>query len=131
MLLLLARLILSLLANAVGLLAAAYFLDGFSIDTLSFISVVVILSLIITILSPLITKIAFTSAPYLMGGIALISTLVGLIITNIISDGLTITGLSTWVLASLVIWVFSIIASVVLPLFIFKKTLKARKEAKS
>lgn len=131
MLLLLARLVLSLLANAVGLLAAAYFLDGFSIDTLSFVSVVVILSLVITILSPLITKIAFTSAPYLMGGIALISTLVGLIITNILSDGLTITGLSTWILASLIIWVFSIIASVILPLFIFKKTLKARKEAKN
>jgi putative membrane protein len=124
---LLALMVLSLLANAVGLLAANWLLDGFSVDATSFVSVVVILSVVTTILSPLIIKITLTSASYLMGGIALVTTLLGLIITSLISDGLQITGLSTWVLASLVIWVFSVAASVILPLFLFKKTLQARK----
>lgn len=130
MLRLIASLILSLLANAIGLLAAAYLLEDFSIDGLAFITAVAIFTLATFILGPLITKIAIQSANYLMGGIALVTTLVGLIITDLVSDGVSINGINTWVLATLIIWIFSIIGSLVLPLFLFKKTLEKAKENK-
>ena len=128
MLRLLARAVLSLLANAVGLLAASALLDGFSINATSFIVAVVVFTAATVILSPLIVKVALTSAPYLVGGIALVTTFVGLLITDLFTNGLSISGLSTWIIATLIIWVCAIIANLILPLFIFKKTLDHHKK---
>lgn len=123
MLRLLAKLALNILANALGLLAAAILLDSFSIDGVSFVIAVLIFSLSTAILGPLILKIALTNASYLVGGIALVTTLVGLFITNLVSSGISISGLNTWFLATLIVWVFSIIGNLFLPLVIFKKIL--------
>jgi uncharacterized membrane protein YvlD (DUF360 family) len=123
----LAQLTLSVAANAIGLLAASLLVDGFSIDGVSFVIAVAVFSLATTILGPLIIKIALTSAPYLVGGIALVTTFVGLLVTVLVSDGISIDGTSTWIISTLVIWIFSIIGSLVLPLFLFKKTLEKSK----
>lgn len=123
MIILLARLTLNVLTNAIGLLAATIFVEGFSINGISFVIAVAIFSIATTILGPLIVKIALSSAPYLMGGIALITTFVGLLITNFVSEGISISGISSWALATFVVWVFSLIGSLLLPLVLFKKTL--------
>ena len=130
MIVLLAKLTLNVLSNALGLFAASLLLDGFSIDGVSFVIAVAIFSLSVTILGPLILKIALSNANYLVGGIALVTTFVSLLITTLISDGISITGTSTWFLATLIIWVFSIIGNLVLPLLIFKKTLENSKTEK-
>lgn len=122
-----AQVCLQLLANAVGLLAASLLLSNFTIDALSFVFVVILFTVIEVVAGPLILKIALTSAQVLVGGIALVTTFVGLLLTTIFSDGLHISGLSTWILATLIIWLCSMIASLILPLVIFKKTLAARK----
>jgi uncharacterized membrane protein YvlD (DUF360 family) len=114
------RTIVSLLANAIGLLAAAYFLDDFEVNGSSFVIAVVIFTAATIILGPLITKIALTSAPYLMGGIALVTTLVGLAITDAVSDGFSISGVSTWIAATVVIWIASLIAQFTLPWILVK-----------
>ncbi len=124
---LLAMLVLNLLANAVGLFIASLLLSGFSIDGLSFVIAVCIFTAAEVIADPLITKIAITNVPALRGGVALVTTFVGLLITTLISDGITVTGLSTWILASLIVWLFALIATLVLPLIIFKKTLQKAK----
>ena len=125
---LLARLILNVLSNALGLFMASLFVDGFSIDGVSFVVAVAVFSLATTILGPLIMKIALKNAPFLMGGIALVTTLVGLVITNVISDGISVNGVSTWIVATLVVWLFSMIGSVLLPLILFKKILEDNKK---
>lgn len=121
---LLARLILNILANAVGLLAAALLLDNFSVNTISFIVAVFVFSLATTVLGPLIMKIALTSASYLMGGIALVTTFVGLLVTSVVTDGIVIRGVSTWFISTMIVWGFSIIGSLLFPRVIFKKTLE-------
>lgn len=63
------------------------------------------------------------------GGVALVAILVGLIGTSMFSEGLKITGLGTWILAPLIIWIIALIAGLVLPLFLFKKTLEKVKES--
>ncbi len=131
MIVLLARLTLSVLANAAGLLAANFLVSGFSINGASFVIAVVIFSLATTILGPLIVKIALSSAPYLMGGIALVTTFAGLLITNLVSDGISIEGVSAWVFATFVVWIFSIIGSLLLPLILFKKTLDKNKKSEA
>ncbi len=123
---LLARIVLALLANTVGLLAASALLDGFSINGTAFVVAVIIFTLATVILGPLVAVIAVRSAPFLMGGIALVTTLVGLLITDLASDGLTINGLDTWIFATIIIWLCSVLASVILPLFIFKEAMGKR-----
>lgn len=124
---LLASLMLNLLANAVGLIVASLILSGFSISGIAFVIAVGIFTIVEVIADPLITKIALTRVPALRGGVALITTFVGLLITSLVSDGIHISGVSTWVLATLIVWLFALIATLILPLIIFKKALNKSK----
>jgi len=117
----------SLVANAIGLLAASALLSGFSIEGISFVVAVAIFTLSTVILGPFILSMALKNATFLVGGIALVTTLVGLIVTNLVTDGISISGLSTWIVATLIIWVFSVAANLVLPLFLFKNILRSKK----
>ena len=128
MIALILRFILSLFANAIGLIAAALIVPGFSINGLAFVTAVLIFSIATTILGPFITKVALTSASFLMGGTALVTTFVGLLLAYLLTDGITVEGLTTWIFATLVIWIFAIIGNIVLPLFLFKKWLGNKKE---
>lgn len=119
-----ARMVLSLLANAFGLFMASMILSGFTISNFSFVIAVVIFTLAQVVLDPLITKVAITNVPALRGGVAYVTTLVSLVITSLISDGISISGVDTWILATLIVWLFSLIGVLVLPLFLFKKTLQ-------
>ena len=127
---LLAQMSLSLLANALALVAASILLAGFTINGLAFVVAVCIFTASTVILEPLITKIARQNAPYLLGGIALVTTFVGLLVTTLVTDGLSITGIATWVIATLIIWLATIVASLVLPRFLFKELLGNHRKAK-
>ena len=126
----LARTALLLLANAVALVAASIFLTGFAIKGVGFVVAVCIFTASTVILEPLITRIARQNAPYLLGGIALVTTFVGLLLTTLVTDGLSIIGIATWVIATLIIWLASIVASLVLPRFLFKEVLGDHSKAK-
>jgi putative membrane protein len=126
MLRLIASIVLELLANAVGLLAASWILSpAFSIDAIGFIIVVAIFSATRFILGPLMLQLSMHYARVLVGGVSLVTILVSLIATSVLSNHLVITGFSTWVLATIIIWVFGVIATLLLPAVIFKKTLAA------
>jgi len=121
-----ARTALSLLANALALLVASVLLTGFAINGLAFVVAVCIFTASTTILEPLITKIATQNAPYLLGGIALVTTFVGLLVTMLITDGLRITGIGTWVMATLITWLATVVGSLILPRFLFKEVLGSK-----
>jgi uncharacterized membrane protein YvlD (DUF360 family) len=121
-----ARTALSLLANALALLVASVLLTGFAINGLAFVVAVFIFTASTTILEPLITKIATQNAPYLLGGIALVTTFVGLLVTTLITDGLRITGIGTWVMATLITWLATVVGSLILPRFLFKEVLGSK-----
>lgn len=125
---LLASLVLNILSSAVGLFVASLILDNFEISGMAFVVAVLIYSLTEVIIDPLITKIALTSVPALRGGVALVTAFVSLSVTSLLSDGINISGISTWILATLIVWLFSLIATLVLPLVIFKKTLQKNKD---
>ena len=109
-----------LLANALGLLVAAAVLDDMSVSGTAFIIAVLIFTAVEVLVQPLLTKMAMKNMPALMGGTALLATLIGLIITSLISDGLDISGVTTWVLATLIVWLAALLAGLVLPLILVK-----------
>jgi putative membrane protein len=112
-----------LLANAIGLAAAAFLLDGFELDTVGFVVSVLVFTAVETLLGPFVLKMAVQYAPALRGGIALVTTFIGLLVTSVVTDGVRIEGATTWVLAPFVVWVFVLVAAILLPMVLFKKVL--------
>ncbi len=122
------RLLIALLANAVGLIVAALVLDGMELDVTAFIVALVIFTVVLALLD------AFLAAQFRRRGVllralgALIATLVSLIVTDLISDGLTIDGTGTWIAATVIVWIASFLAAFILPYLGLKKYLEERRD---
>ena len=131
----LARSCIVLISNVIGLLVATLLVPGFSINILGFVTSVVFFTAVEILFEPFILKLALKYLPALRGGIALVTTFVGLWLTTLFTNGLQISGLTTWILAPLVIWAFVVFSGAILPLFMFKKALgrvaSSRQGAKS
>ncbi len=115
-----ARVGLSLLGNAIGLLLAALILDKMSLDGVAFVIAVVIFTVLSAVLDPLVSKLAEKYASALQGGSALVSTFLALVLTALLSDGLSIDGTSTWVVATVLVWLFTMLAGIVLAKLLLK-----------
>jgi len=110
-----------LAGNAIGLLIAVMILPGFSINFSSFVVATLIFTAVEVFAGPFLTKISIKSVPALQGGVALVTTFAGLFITFKLVDGMVIGGISNWLAATLLVWVGSLIASLLLPIIAYKK----------
>lgn len=110
----------------IGLFVADMILADLSVAGESYIMVAIIFALIQALISPLMFKTVHRNASAFTGGVGLISTLVALIATTILTSGLTITGLTTWILAALIVWLAGAIAAFILPLIFLKRTVQER-----
>ena len=109
------------LSALIGIIVANLVLTDMSVDFTAYIAVAIIFALIQAILSPLLFKGVNRNASAFTGGVGIIATLVALIITDIVSDGMTINGLTTWILAALIVWLAGALAAFILPLVLLKK----------
>ncbi|HTY71077.1 MAG TPA: hypothetical protein VMI11_01480 [Actinomycetes bacterium] len=117
----------TLLASAIGLVVAAVLLDGMTLDFSAFIVAVIIYTVVTLIAEPLFRTTTERKARALRSGSTLFATLVALIITDVLSSGLTITGLSTWVLATVIVWLAGMLAAWILPFFLLKRAVDDRR----
>jgi uncharacterized membrane protein YvlD (DUF360 family) len=115
-------------AAAIGLLIASLVLDGVSIDGLSFFMVALVFGVLQAVLSPFFLKVTHRNAQALSGAAGLITTFVALLITDLVSDGLSIEGLSTWFWATLIVWLGTMLAAFVLPLIFVKRQVEERRD---
>lgn len=120
----LASLVMLVLGNAVGIVVAGLVLPDFRINLGSVMVSVLFFTGVNVILSPFVMKVALKYLPALRGGIALVATFVALLVTVLLTNGLTISSVSTWVLAPFIIWAATVAAGVVLPMLLFKKALQ-------
>lgn len=127
----LASVALHLIANAVGLAIAALVLPGFHIEAVGFIVSVLLFTAVEVLLGPFVLKMAVQYAPALRGGIALVTTFLGLLVTTLLTDGLRIDGVTTWVLAPLIVWLCVLLAAILLPLVLFKNVLGEARERRA
>lgn len=118
-----------LIANAIGLLLAAALLSGFQIDPLSFVIVALSFSVIMAVLSPLVTKMSLKRLPQLMGGVALVTVFIGLFVTDLLLDGMIIGGVANWLAATLLVWLGSLIAEILIPIYLFKQLAEKKKSS--
>ncbi len=120
------RLGLTLAGNALGLWIASMLLDKMSLSASGFIIAVVIFTVLTIVLQPLITKMAMKNAEALQGSSALVSTFAALVITALVSDSLNIDGVTTWIFATVIVWLITMVAGVLLPILFLKKAVDAK-----
>jgi len=125
---LLVRTLIVLLGNAVGLIVSSILFSGFDISATGFVWALVIFTVAFAVLTPFLASVLRRneSASAALGGVALISTFVALLVTDIFSSGLSISGIGTWIGATVVVWLVSMIAIWILPFLGLKKYLETR-----
>jgi uncharacterized membrane protein YvlD (DUF360 family) len=126
----LVRTVMVLIGNAVGLIVASIVFDGFDIDVTGFILSLIVFTLAVALLTPFLTSALQRgrSSAAAVGGVALISTFFALVVTAIFTDGLNIDGIGTWVGATVVVWLVSLLAVFILPFLGLKKFLDERRD---
>lgn len=123
----LVRTLIALVANAVGLIVAAIVLDDVHLNATSFVVAVVIFTAVFVLLQPFLAVQLRRMGPGMLGAVSLIATLVSLIVTDLLTDGLSISGVLTWILAALIVWLVALVATLLLPFLGLKKFLDERR----
>ncbi|WP_093184041.1 phage holin family protein [Sanguibacter gelidistatuariae] len=122
------RAVIFLVSAALGLLVASWILDDVTVNATGFTVAVVIFAVAQSVLSPFIAKMTARNAPAFLGGIGLVSTYVALLIASLVSDGLEITGVQTWILATLIVWLVTALATLFLPMIFIRKKIDAKRK---
>jgi putative membrane protein len=118
--------LIALVSNALGLLVADVVLDGFNLNATGFVVAVVVFTVAFALLQPFLLVQLRGSRAGVLGGVALIATLASLIITTLITDGLSIDGVTAWVAGTLIVWLVSVLAGFILPALGLKKYLEEK-----
>lgn len=112
----LVRVALFLGSGAVALLVAWLLLgEDFRLSVPGFLIAVIVFSLAQVVVAPVVDKLARRYAEPLLGGVGLISTFLALWVATLLSGGLRINGVSTWIAATLIVWLVTALSGLVVP----------------
>lgn len=102
--------ILSLAANAIALIVCWLLLPGFNLSfPIGFIVAVVLFGIFSGFFSWLVFKLLRDKGSAVVALTGLISTFLALLLTSLLTDGLDIDGVTTWILGTLIIWLISVL----------------------
>lgn len=99
--------LLGLGANAIALILASLVFDGFNLSVNGFVVALIVFAILNAILPFFILKALLRHAGSIVALSGLFSTFLSLLVTSLLTDGLTIDGATTWIGATLLIWVVS------------------------
>jgi uncharacterized membrane protein YvlD (DUF360 family) len=110
------------------LIVAAAVLDGFQLDWAGFVLALIIFTVVFALMTPFLASQLRRRNSAAIGGVALISTFVALLVTDLISDGLDIEGFGTWIAATVIVWLASLLAAFILPFLGLRKFMEERRD---
>jgi hypothetical protein len=120
------RLVIFLGSAAIGLIVAAAILDDVEVTAGGFVLVVVVYAVVQSVISPFLLKVAAKNATAFLGGIGLLATFVALVVATLVGDSLTIDGgVATWILATLIVWLVTALATLLLPFLLIRKAVRS------
>jgi uncharacterized membrane protein YvlD (DUF360 family) len=125
---LLVRTAVAVAANAVGLLVAAALLDGVHLNGAAFLLAVVIFTVAFALLQPFLLLQFRRLRAFAFVAAALLATLISLVVTDLISDGLNINGAGTWIAATVIVWLAALLAGFILPFLGLRKYMENRRD---
>ncbi len=133
MLTFLIRALIFVVSAALGLIVADLLLPGFHIDWSDwwgFVLAVVSFAVIQSVLAPWVFKLTRRHAAPLLGGIGIISTFIAILVVVLIPNaGIGISDPLAWVLAPVIVWVITALATWLLPMIFLKKEVAQRRSA--
>ncbi|MCW5953606.1 MAG: hypothetical protein KIT69_15230 [Propionibacteriaceae bacterium] len=118
---LLIRVAVFLAEAAIGLFVAALIVPGFTMMPGGFVTAVIVFAVCQSLVSLATTALSRKYASWLLVGVGLISTLIALFVASLFEGGIAISGASAWVLATLIVWAVSSLASWALRTFLLKE----------
>ena len=108
------RLATSLAGIAVGIVVSAALLDRFSVDATAVVLATALFWIVHLVVQFLALRVLIRQPSVALAGLlALGSTVVALIVVDIVVDGISISGVSTYVLATLIIWLSTVVGDVI------------------
>ena len=122
------RLAIFLVSSTVGLLVADAILDDMTVEFSGLVTVVLVFSVAQAILGPFIAVTVARNANAFLGGVGLLSTFVALLIAYAIGDALSISGVGTWIAATVLVWLATALATLLIPLLLVKLGVEAARE---
>lgn len=126
----LVNLLVHLVFAALALLVAAWLVDGVSLHFGGFLVAVGVFALAQAILGPFVFNMARQYASAVLGGIGLVSTLLALWVATLFPGGLSINGVTAWVLAPLIVWIVTALGGWLVGVLFIEKWLARREERK-
>lgn len=118
----LTRLAVSLASSAVAILLCALLIDRFTLSWGGIVVAVVVFTVAQLLLAPTVTKLVSRYAEGFVGGAGLASTLLALWISTLPSGGLRIEGAGTWVVATVLMWVLTTAAALIITVALRKRS---------
>ena len=115
---------------ALGLLVASWVVPGFDLNLPGFLFGTIVFAIAQSILAPFAMKLAHRYARGLLGGIGLVSTFLALLVAVFVPGGITISGVSAWVIGTLVVWLITALGGWLLPIAAAKWILKEKAAGK-
>jgi putative membrane protein len=105
----------------VALLLTAALLEDFNIAVFGYPIVLAIFVLVSLVARPALETIIDENVQWAASFVGLVAAFVSLLVTDLISDDLEISGVTTWVLASLIVWIGGIVADLLIGRWLFRK----------
>jgi uncharacterized membrane protein YvlD (DUF360 family) len=115
-----------LASAALGLWIASLVVDGFTVTGTGFLVVVVVFAVLQSILTPWFLVMSRKYANALTGAVGLVSTVAALFVATLIGDGLTISGATAWILGSFIVWIVTMLGTLILPLIFLRNRVEKK-----
>jgi drug/metabolite transporter (DMT)-like permease len=107
-------------ANAIGIAAAALYLGpGFQLGIVSFVVAVLVFTAVEAAAKPLLERASRKWLPQMIGALSLVAVFVSLLVTTLLVPGSTISGIGSWLAATLIVWLVSFLAQLALAKWAF------------
>lgn len=123
---LLTHAVINVMTAAIALLVVSQVVAGVRLGISGFIVAVLVFVVANAILGPFVFNMARKHAPAALGGIGLLSTLLALFLATLFPGGLSISGVTAWIAAPLVVWIITALGGWAVLAYWTRRQVKAR-----
>ncbi|GAB2654838.1 phage holin family protein [Prescottella soli] len=116
--------------GAVALIVVHFVLPGVDLSFTGFFVALGVFTLAHMILGPFVLSVAQHYAAPLEGGVGLVATLLALWVASLFPDGIQISGVKSWVVAPIIVWVVTALGGWIFMAFVIDRWLKRRSAEK-
>lgn len=121
----------SLVSAAVAMLVISAVVTGVTVHAAGFVIAVLVFTVAQAILGPFVFNMARQYASAILGGIGLVSTFLALFVATLFPNGLQISGITAWIVSTLIVWVITALGTWILGIVVIKRWWERKQQTKA